>query len=59
MKSIGEGRLPALPGASQAAADFSYLETFRRLCDGLEKVVLSYARADDRQKQRIYRLWNP
>ncbi len=59
MKSIGEGRLPALPGASQAAADFSYLETVRRLCDGLEKVVASYARADDRQKQRIYRLWNP
>jgi hypothetical protein len=59
MKMIGEGRLPTLPGVSQAAADFSYLETVRRLCDGLEKVVLSYANADDRQKQRIHRLWNP
>ena len=56
-KLLAEGRLPRLPGASQAAADRSYLETVSRLCDGLEKVIQSYAKADDQQKRRIYRLW--
>jgi hypothetical protein len=57
MQMVAEGRLPALAGASQAAADLSYLETVRRLCEGLEKVLQSYAKTDDPQKQRIYRLW--
>ena len=56
-KLIAEGRLPRLPGASQAAADRSYLETVSRLCDGLEKVMQSYANAEDQSKRRIYRLW--
>ena len=54
---MAAGRLPRLPGASQTAADRSYLETVSRLSDGLEKVLQSYAKADDRQKLRIYRLW--
>ena len=54
---ISKGRLPPLPAASEAAADSSYLETVRRLCEGLENVVSSYANTDDRQKQRIHRLW--
>jgi hypothetical protein len=58
MQRIAEGRLPTLPAASQAAADFSYLETVRRLCEGLEKVVQSDANAEDRQKRQIHRLWN-
>ena len=56
-KLMAAGRLPRLPGASQTAADRSYLETVSRLCDGLEKVLQSYAKADDQQKRRIYRLW--
>ena len=43
--------------ASQAAADLSDLETVRRLCIGLQKTVLSFAKTDDPQKQRIRRLW--
>jgi hypothetical protein len=59
MQMIADGRWPLLPAASQKAADLSYLETAGRLCDGLEKVVKSYANSDDPQKRRIYRLWKP
>lgn len=54
---VAEGTLPKLPPDSQKAADASYIEATVRLCDGLEKTVLSYARSDDPRKQQIHRLW--
>ncbi len=56
-KMLAEGRLPALPEPSQAAADQSYFDTASRLREGLEKVLKSYLRSDDPRKQRVYRLW--
>jgi len=57
LKMVAEGKLPLLPEVSQSAADRSYVETTIRLCDGLEKVMQSYATSADPQKQQIYRLW--
>jgi hypothetical protein len=51
------GQLRALPEASQVAADMSYGETVRRLCDGLEVVMSSYATSTNATRQKVFGLW--
>ena len=54
LKMLADKQLPLLPEVSQAAADKSYIDTVVRLCDGLEKVVAAYEKADDARKRRIF-----
>jgi hypothetical protein len=58
LQQLGEGKLAALPAATQAAADQSYVTTTARLCEGLEKTVQGYAASEDPQKRRVLELWN-
>ena len=58
MKMLVDGTLqPLASDASQYAADKSYVVTALRHCDGLEKVLESYAKTDDSAKQRVYEIW--
>lgn len=58
LKMVADGKLPRLPGPSQAAADRSYVETTARLCKGLEKTMQSYQKSDNPRKQQVWRLWS-
>lgn len=51
------GALAALPEASQAAADKSYVDTLNRLADGLVKTLDAYAGSEEAHKQAVYTLW--
>jgi len=57
LQMLAEGKLGRLPPSSQYAADRSYFNTTVRLCEGLEKVLDSYAKAADPEKKRIHQLW--
>ena len=46
-----------MPQASEAAADWCYVETATKLCDGLEAVLKTYGDAGDPQKRQIHELW--
>ena len=48
-----EGKLPALPEASQIAADKSYLDAANRLMVGLAKTVKSYEKTTAPRKKRV------
>jgi len=50
-------KLEKLSGASQRAADESYVSTTMKLCDGLEKTVASYKEAEDARQKQVYDLW--
>jgi len=53
-----QGKLkPLAAPASQSAADQSYLDTARKLADGLAQVLASYEQSGDARKKRIARLW--
>jgi hypothetical protein len=54
---IDEGRLQLLPEPSQAAADKSYVDTVRRLADGLRTVLGAYSNAPDPHRQRVWTIW--
>ncbi|MHB8521833.1 MAG: hypothetical protein ACYDH9_13870 [Limisphaerales bacterium] len=54
---LASGRLTPLPGPSEAAANKSYRDTAVRLCDGLETVLRSGETSQDRQRLKIYQLW--
>ena len=59
MQLLADGRLKPLTSAeSQYAADKSYFATALRHCDGLERVLESYAKTDDSQKKCVYQIWN-
>jgi hypothetical protein len=58
-KQNADGTLLLLYAATQTSADQSYIDTTNKLCQGLEKVVQSYQRSSDPQKQRIGQLWSP
>ena len=58
LRLLAEGRLKPLPGDSQCAADKSYFQTTARLCEGLEKVLNSYAKSADPHQQRVYAVWS-
>ncbi len=55
---LSQQKIERLPEASQHAADRSYLMTAARLCEGLEKVLRSYRKAEDLGKRRIFALWD-
>jgi hypothetical protein len=57
LQMLAEGKLGRLPPPSQYAADRSYFTTTVRLCEGLEKVLDSYAKTSDAEKKPIYQLW--
>ena len=48
---------PLANPVSRAAADRLYLDTARKLCDGLNQVLTTYDTATDPDKLRIARLW--
>ena len=54
---VQSGTIQRLPGAAQAAADQSYLETATKLGDGLERVLDSYACTDSPACRKMLRLW--
>jgi hypothetical protein len=45
-----------LPPRSQAAADQLYLDTARKLCDGLHRVLNFYKESPDPQRRQMYQL---
>jgi hypothetical protein len=53
---LDSGAIKKLPGASQAAADRSYVETAEKLFDGLKATLATYQALSDPQKQRILNL---
>ena len=57
MELLGEGKLGRLPPASQYAADRSYFSTAAKLCEGLERVLDSYAKSPDAAKKDLHKLW--
>lgn len=52
-----EGRLKPLAEPSQSAADKSYADAAIKLCEGLAKVLDSYATGDDAHKKRLHEIW--
>jgi hypothetical protein len=55
---LEKGKIKPLPETPQAAADKSYIDTAQKLCEGLEKVLESYAASDEPHKKRIYQIWH-
>jgi hypothetical protein len=51
------GKIKPLPGAAEAAADKSYLETAQKVCAGLDAVLKSSETATAATPRKIYRLW--
>ena len=58
MTLLAEGKLHRLPEASQHAADKSYFATAAKLCEGLEKVLESYAKSADPSRKEVYQMWS-
>jgi len=54
---LAEVNIAVLPGPSQKAADQSYVDTARKLCDGLEKVIEACKVSPDDGQQKIRSLW--
>jgi hypothetical protein len=54
---LAEKKIPELPAVSQAAADKSYVDTAKKLGDGLEQLLKTYAQADSPHKKRVWELW--
>jgi hypothetical protein len=55
---LSQGRLkPLVNPVSQAAADQSYLDTARKLADGLAQVLVGYQESGDANKKQIAGLW--
>jgi len=58
LKLLDQGRLkPLANSVSQAAADQSYLDTARKLADGLVQVLAAYEKSADAKKNRVAQLW--
>jgi hypothetical protein len=59
LKMLAEGALKPLASAeSQYAADKSYFVTAARHCEGLEKVLGSYAKSEEPHKKQVHRIWS-
>ena len=56
-RMLAEKKIPVLPAVSQTAADKLYVDTARKLADGLEQLLKTYARTDSTHKKRVYELW--
>lgn len=58
MKMLADGTLKPLDSAeSQYAADKSYFVTAARHCEGLERVLESYAKSTDSHQKQMHRTW--
>ncbi|MCU0961971.1 MAG: LamG domain-containing protein [Pirellulaceae bacterium] len=55
---LAAGEIAPLEGASQYAADKSYLLTVSRLCTGLEQAIVRYADSQDAHQQQIVAHWD-
>jgi hypothetical protein len=51
------GRVPALPPASEAAAQAAYRNAAKLLAAGLERVLVSYAGSTDSRRRQLFDLW--
>ena len=58
LKMLSEGKLDRLAGQSQYAADKSYFNTTTKLCEGLERTVLSYKDSKGTHQKRVYAIWS-
>lgn len=56
-RMLDEGTIKPLPEPSQSAAYKSYAATVKKLRDGLETVLQSYADSTDPHKKRVHQLW--
>jgi len=54
---IEAGEIKKLPTKSQEAADKSYVDTAKKLEDGLRKTIESYRDSSDARKKRVYECW--
>jgi hypothetical protein len=54
---IKEGKIKPLAGASETAADSTYVATATKLCDGLESVLRGYEKTAGREQRQIYEVW--
>jgi len=54
---VVQGKVKPLPDAREAAADRSYVETAKKLCDGLEAVLQAYEKAESQEQRKIHALW--
>jgi len=54
---LAEGKIPKIQEPSQSAADQSYVDTAKRLFEGLETVLGSYGNQENGRKTRIHELW--
>ena len=59
LKMLADGELKPLASAeSQHAADKSYFVTAARHCEGLERVLRTYAKSDDPHKRQVNQIWS-
>ncbi|MBN1343714.1 MAG: hypothetical protein JXQ73_13585 [Phycisphaerae bacterium] len=56
-KLCRQRKITPLPGDRQRAADKSYVDTAVKLCDGLDKVLASYADSGDSRRKAVWSLW--
>jgi hypothetical protein len=56
-RMLEEGTIEPLPEPSQSAAHKSYAATVKKLRDGLETVLESYADSTDPHTKRLHQLW--
>ena len=56
-QGLASGGIKPLPAASEKAADQSYIDTARKLCDGLDKVMATYDAPKDPAQKKIRALW--
>jgi hypothetical protein len=58
LRLLDEGKLQPLANpVSQAAADQSYLDTARKLAEGLTQVMATYEKSDHPKKKLVAQLW--
>jgi hypothetical protein len=59
LRMLADGTLKPLASAeSQYAADKSYFVTAARHCEGIEKVLASYAKSDAPHKKQVHQIWS-
>ena len=54
---LGAGKLKRLSDPSQAAADQSYVDAAKKLCDGFEKVLASYKDSSNSERRKMHDTW--
>lgn len=57
MALLKTGKISPLPQVSQDAADESYRETTRRICEGLENALSSYSESGRPRERWMFEIW--